>query len=210
MKDFTKANNEIKKVCDYIKEHEKMFDMMDLKLHDVSFYQWENELDNELFYDFCDCSYNWMLEYFTENNITFNPSYIGRTSKFYLDKRITFSCRFPYEPDYQSIIYDLLDDMGYCDCIPDITTDCKIDINDPYINDCEANIDYIENDLYNDFIKSCEDVKKVYEYIKDFKDNQVEYFKDFIECNYTFDELKKGATAAETVLNNLDVYGIAI
>lgn len=37
--------------------------------------------------------------------------------------------------------------------------------------------------MYNDFMKEIEDVKKVYKYIKDTKDNQVEYFKEFLEWN---------------------------
>ena len=41
----------------------------------------------------------------------------------------------------------------------------------------------IVDEMYNDFMKEIEDVKKVYEYIKDTKDNQVEYFKEFLEWN---------------------------
>ena len=35
--------------------------------------------------------------------------------------------------------------------------------------------------MYDDFIKEITDVKKVYEYIKDIKENQVEYFKKYLE-----------------------------
>lgn len=220
-----RANKQLKKVMRFLQENEKAFSMLDLKLHDVSYYcyshmfadfpeLYENDQDS-YFYDFCECEYDCMIEYFEENDIAYNPEYIGRTSSFYLSKYISFSCRCPYGIDFQQSIYDLLYENGYtCDCMPEITENGLIDTTDEYIKDCYENIDYIASgDFFKDVKKQLSDCIKAYEYIADFKNNQVEYFKDFcdneMQCRIDND-ITDGMTAAELILANLDFYGVAI
>ena len=50
-----------------------------------------------------------------------------------------------------------------------------------WIEELKPALLYIVDEMYDDFMKEIEDVKKVYEYIKDTKDNQVEYFKEYLE-----------------------------
>lgn len=224
-----KANKQLKKVMRFLQENEKVFSMMDLKLHDVSYYCFTDftkdfptlyKESQEMYYDdifssFCNYEYDCMIEYFGENDIAYNPEYIGRTSKFYLSKYVSISCRCPYSIDFQQSIYDLLYENGYtCDCMPDITENGLIDITDKYINDCYTNIDYIASgDFFKDVKKQLSDCIKAYEYIADFKNNQVEYFKDFcnneMQCRLDND-ITDGLTAAELILDNLDFYGVAI
>lgn len=220
-----KANKQLKKVMRFLQENEKAFSMLDLKLHDVSYYcyshmfadfpeLYENDQDS-YFYDFCECEYDCMIEYFKENNIEYKPQYIGRTSSFYLSDCVDCQCHRPYRIDFQQTIYNLLNENGYtCDCMPDITENGLIDTSDKYLKDCYANIDYIASgEFYKDVIKQLDDCIKAYNYIKSFKDNQVNIFKEYLQAQQEFSDYMdnlQGLTAAEIVLNNLDIYGNAI
>ena len=51
--------------------------------------------------------------------------------------------------------------------------------------------------MYDDFMKEIEDIIKVYEYIKDTKDNQVEYFKEYLEWNEADLQYEKDKENAE-------------
>lgn len=67
-----KANEQCKRIKDYIAENEGMFDSMDLKLHDASFYEYRNMekefplcyadneecSENSYFYRFCNSTYD--------------------------------------------------------------------------------------------------------------------------------------------------------
>lgn len=50
-----------------------------------------------------------------------------------------------------------------------------------WTEEVKPSLQYIIDEMYDDFIKEITDVKKVYEYIKDIKENQVEYFKKYLE-----------------------------
>ena len=126
---LVKANEEVKKVVEYLKENEDMFDMMDLKLHDASFYDYEKEFplcyesdenntDGETnFYFFCEDNYNMFVEDLKENfNIDFEKirKQVGRTSKFYLADWIeTTHCRLNIENTIDTLLYN----YGISDCI---------------------------------------------------------------------------------------------
>ena len=190
---LVKANEEVKKVADYLKENEDMFDMMDLKLHDASFYDYEKEFplcykDDEEntngynnFYYFCEDNYNMFVEDLKENfNIDFEKmkKQVGRTSKFYLADWIeTTHCRLNVKDTIESLL---------CDCATlnytNITDDFKIVPYGEYTEEDEEVIDELEeiSRFYDWFIEKIEDMKTVYDMIKNFKDNQVEYFKDYL------------------------------
>ena len=184
-----KANENLNRAMKIIKDNQAAFESMDLKLHDTSYYSWseagtdfpEIEEDmNDLFYDFCDISYHFMVEDFNESGYEWEKrQYIGRTSSFYLSGYQIRGYRTETE-DIDSILSEVLEKYGWYDSIPDIE-DGKIVIDD-YIEDSKANIEYIASEEFiQDFNKEISGILKMYEYIKDFKDNQIEYFKEYLQ-----------------------------
>lgn len=203
-----KANEQIKEVCDWLKEHEEAFHYLDLKLHDVYYYCYsEMEKDFPLcyamdngdsnytesyFYMFCEASYNQMTDYFAEEKIEFIRRQLGRTSSFYLyDGKIveinTCGRRY-YGIDFSQTLYNAMYEL-YCSSVyldfddnGEINTECiECEDEEEFIDYYKPELEYIINDLYEDFTKHFEDTLKVYDYIKDFKENQVEYFKEWLQ-----------------------------
>jgi hypothetical protein len=183
-----KANENLKRAIEVIKNNHAAFESIDLKLHYTSYYSWRDaETDfpeieedmNDLFYDFCDVSYMFMEEDFKENGYEWEKrQYIGRTSSFYLSGYQIRGYRTETE-DIDDILYNIIEQVGYPD-IPDIE-DGQIVIND-YTEDCIDNLEYISSEEFiQDFNKEISGILKMYEYIKDFKDNQVEYFKEYLQ-----------------------------
>jgi len=191
---LVKANEEVKKVVEYLRENEEMFDMMDLKLHEASFYDYskdfplcyksdeKNTTGYTNFYYFCEDNYDMFIEDLKESfNIDFGKirKQVGRTSKFYLADFVeTTHCKI----DIKDTLNNLL-----CDCATlnytDITDDFEIV---PYGNcteDDEEVLDELEeiSGFYDWFIDKIEDMKTVYDIISDFKENQVKYYKEFLE-----------------------------
>jgi hypothetical protein len=183
-----KANENLKRAIEVIKNNQAAFESMDLKLHDVSYYTWKSaETDfpeieedmNDLFYDFCDISYHLMEEDFNMFGYEWEKrQYIGRTSSFYLSGYQIRGYR-TVTGDIDYILYNIIEKIGY-PYIPDIEVG-QIVI-DEYIEGCIANIEYIGSEEFiQDFNKEISGILKMYEYIKDFKDNQVEYFKEYLQ-----------------------------
>lgn len=202
---IAKANEEIKKVADYLKEHEEAFQSMNLKLYDAFYYFMSDEMKKEFplaysdnegrnecddFYFFCEDSYNMFKEDLEMNfGIDFSEmqNYIGRTSSFYLhDSSIVEleNNNHKYEgiyfdgTIYQAIDYYFNNEYGNYIGIKD----CKVIVDNDNLENCEEEIDYIINNLYNDVLNYCKDIITVYEIIKNFKNNQVKYFKEYLEC----------------------------
>lgn len=197
---ISKANAELKRLMDWFEEHKKAFDYLDLKLHDVSYYNWDKAKEefpivfeeykaDDLFYWFCEDSYENMREYFREEGITYKTKQLGRTSSFYLHdcELVEFTGRYRDEFNWEYMLYNLINHYGYCDTVPDITQDGKIDENDQYLEDCETNLKYIATEMYDEITKAFGDTVKCYEYIRDFKEHQVEYYKE--ELEYRQDEI---------------------
>lgn len=187
---------ELDKCFKLLKDNEEKWNCyMDLKLHyastenvDFEHYDakitFDNEVQSRWFYTFCDD----MLEQFlndlmTVKGIDFNElkDNIGRTSSFYLGKlhnteKDKYSCALT-EASYEFNITNL------------------------EFNEDENGIHFIDNDLseyediedavngmlalvetmYDDLKDKLDEIIYVYDYIKDFKDNQVEYFKDYVK-----------------------------
>ena len=57
----------------------------------------------------------------------------------------------------------------------------EVYIEEEFMNDQDFN--YMINE-YEDFLDTIEEIYDVYEYIKDFKENQVQYFEDWYENFY--------------------------
>lgn len=187
---------ELDKCFKLLKDNEEKWNCyMDLKLHyasteDISFehnhatISFDNEAQNDWFNCFCEDSYNLFLEDIKESKgIDFNElrDNIGRTSSFYLGKlhnteKDKYSCALT-EASYEFNITNL------------------------EFNEDENGIHFIDNDLsgyedvedavngmlalvetmYDDLKDKLDEIIYVYDYIKDFKDNQVEYFKDYVK-----------------------------
>ena len=199
------ANKVLKKLKDYIEEHNDMFGYMDLKLHDVSFYCYK-DLENDfplvaerggdnIFYDFCKESYNDFVNCWCDcEGINFKKMrrFLGRTSKFYLTE-------WDNDDTIDTIVQQIID--KYASCYASCYSDIYIDFNCQYFidTDCiidedakdniEEDLNFIIEDLWKDFYSDIKDVEKVYKYITDFKKNQVEYFKEWLQnLNDYFEE----------------------
>lgn len=195
-----KANGELKKVLDFIEKNIDAFSPMDLKLHEASFYDYSKDFPlcaekKDLFYNFCDIEYRMFEEWCKEEGIDFDKmiNNIGRTSSFYLHK---FN-----DSNMDYVLYNIINEYGcwwYCEYFSienGIIVDADIaDYEDETI---EA-IEYLANELYDDFVNGCDDMLKVYSYIKDFKDNQVDNFKLYLEDeSYLLADLKDEEEAKE-------------
>lgn len=79
-KEIINANKQCNRIKNYIKEHEDMFNAMDLKLHDASYYECEDmkndfplcyadnkdPIESSYFYMFCDSTYNQFMDWCEE------------------------------------------------------------------------------------------------------------------------------------------------
>ncbi len=183
----TLCEKEIARTIALLKDNEEKWnEYMDLKLHDcASIYNLEIEENGlsitvndvyETFFDtFCEIHYQQFLDDCSIEGIDFNKlrDNIGRTSKFYLGNL--------HGNDYISILQDFSCTLGQS----------MIQFNpntyEIYFED-ENNIDesivtemlYVIHDTYAEIEYALADIITVYNLIKDFKDNQVEIYKDFI------------------------------
>lgn len=186
---------ELNKCFKLLKDNEEKWnDYMDLKLHyastaDVNFehnganISFDNEAQNDWFNFFCEDSYNWFIEDIKEaKGIDFNElrDNVGRTSSFYLgrlhnNEKDKYSCALA-EASYEFSMTNL------------------------EFNEDENGIHFIDNDLsgyedvedavngmlalvetmYDDLKDKLDEIICVYDYIKDFKDGQVEFFRDYV------------------------------
>ena len=166
----------------------------DLKLHDVSYYIGEKlgevdglsnekyiELYSHIFDLFCEENYNMFVE--DEKNYNIKRVYLGHTSKFYIESNDSeiVSCYY-YPSDYREE-YDLkekktmlLDEFLYI----------KLNTDEEYLKEeysTKEDFIYMLNE-YKDFLDTIEEIYEGYEYIRDFKENQVDIFKDWYDDVY--------------------------
>lgn len=191
------ANQEIQKVVDFLKENNKAFEYMDLKLHDVSYYCYTKfSTDFPLLTDetdwfsmFCDDQYRMFEEDLQGNQgIDFDDMrcQLGRTSSFYLHDRNVIDIdvnSFNLKNTIYNIMYE---NYGYLTGAESYLLESGIiDENMMFavdeIEEIEEEIDYIYTNLYNDTVDYCKDIITVYTALKDFKENQVEVFKEYLQ-----------------------------
>lgn len=207
------ANEQITKVKDYVVKNSDALDYMNLKLHDAQSYKWSKDAEekfpllfntdelDDLFDAFCEDSYDIFIEDLMEcHGIDFKSmkNQLGRTSSFYLHDRDLFyrgtNCN---RGDFDNYIGQIMNEFyGYNIGIEDFMNDNETINSDKLMNNKEVDksiideeLDYIINDMYNDIEKYLNDIITVYEIIKNFKANQVEYFKEFLE--YYEEELQE-------------------
>ena len=169
----------------------KVFDLYDLKLHEVACLK---NCDDDDFYDFC-------CEAFTEysefsNELYCVDKYIGKTSSFIIatdDSSIDPDATYlSYTEKIELLVNEFLDkyltwelqvenlSITYFKDQVTFNFDFIHDIDDK--NDYDEYTDYfnrVEKDLIEFIEYNITNVLKVQEYINDFKKNQVEYFNDF-------------------------------
>lgn len=179
-----RANKVYGDVKKWVLDNIDMFSMMDLKLHNACYYAFD-EMKNDFpfcnennmfhFYEFCEQSYDTFIEYLSEEGIDFNKTIhrVGMTSKFYLTE---------IEDSYaDNIMLDLMDyffndeDIIYLNILNGHITYNK-EYGDDSVNDLEYFVEYFM-EFVDGFLN---DAYKIYNYIKDFKENQIEYFKDWL------------------------------
>ncbi len=220
---INKANAELIRIKAYFENNKEAFEPMDLKLHDASYYACSkaeedfpllkaNEYDfNDAFYDFCEINYDQMVEDFNYHGYDWNKrKQLGRTSSFWLhDNSIIDMDRRKADDRYiwKTTFAGLIDKFGWNDCCPDFTEEGLIDTNDQYLPDCEANLDYIANEFYDDIVKEFDGVIKMYDYISDFKANQVKYFKEYLQ--YEQDDLEYNTEQKTERALNIWLNGVA-
>lgn len=192
-----KANKEIKKVHDYILSlQDSLLNPVNLKLYDAFF----NADDLDKFYFFCEISFNDFREIIKDatNTDFYNlVHYIGRTSSFYCltddlyNNIITERDKIILSDTTYNFMYDLYNNHytnlnfsknGLIDAIELIDDIQKYELNIDAVAD---ELDFI---ISGDFLKEIKATFKdcifVYDTIKDFKENQTEYYQDFITANH--------------------------
>lgn len=187
---------ELDKCFKLLKDNEEKWNnYMDLKLRyastenvDFEHYDakitFDNEVQSRWFYTFCDDMYEQFLnDLMTVRGIDFKDlkDSLGRTSSFYLGK-----------------LHNNEKDK-YCCALTEASY--EFNITNLKFNEDENGIHFIDNDLsgyediedavngmlalietmYDDLKDNLDEIIYVYDYIKDFKDNQVEYFKDYVK-----------------------------
>ena len=198
------AKKALTDILNYINENrDALTNYTDLKLHDVSFYCYREmatdfplcyaaDVQNSVcnfFYTFCEYSFDDFNEYLRDNGIDFYKTvdYIGRTSKFY--------CYAGHDNDAETMINDF------------ICNDYIFEIENGHFsffngfNETIADLKYFAANALNDFKAKTADAIKIYEYIKDFKENQIDYFKDFLEF---YENEIQAENDAETAKYNAD------
>ncbi len=196
-----KADEKNGEMIAYLKENENAFDMMDLKLHNASTYeymdmesdfpavyaQYEGEAETSPFYQFCDQTYDQFEEWLKEQKIDWNKMRhsVGRTSSFYLHDEGNFVClnRRDYTIDVPATLGCITDSLGYSYDSIRYMENGKIDrdyIKEDYPNGLDDLLYIASGQMSKETLDKLKDVIEVYDYIKDIKEHQVEYFKDWL------------------------------
>ena len=188
------CEKEIQRAITLLKDNEEKWnEYMDLKLHDcASIDSIEIKKDGlsitvnnvyETFFDiFCEESYQQFLEDCRiERGIDFNElrDYVGRTSKFYLGNlhdNDYISILQEYSYDFNASSFEVKYDNVTGKYIIKFTDDDNIE------ESVVAEMLQVSKSIYNDINNALVDIISVYQFIDDFKNKQVELYKNFIEC----------------------------
>ena len=192
-----KANKELKKVHDFILSlNNTLLNPVNLKLYDAFF----NADDLDKFYFFCEISFDDFREIIKDatNTDFYNlVHYIGRTSSFYCltddlyNSIITDRNGVILSDTIYNLFYDLygwsnillnFDKNGYIDA-GQLCDDVFVYDTDKHDTTCQLDF-IISGDFLKEIKAAFNDCIFVYDTIKDFKENQTEYYQDFITANY--------------------------
>ena len=206
-----RANISMRHVALYLKHNKEAFAYMDLKLHDVAFYCGSEDMDKQyplvtsniesylLFDDFCNLSYEMFVENLKEIHcVNFEKMirHLGHTSQFTLHDREIIEL-VKGDIDISTTMYNFLEEEIAFPVI-DVTDNNLIEYSpDVNISELLDQLEYIENNLYNDVKNYCKDIIKVYSLIDEFKGNQVTCFKEYLENEEVWLQDKKEKAEAE-------------
>lgn len=173
---------------------EALFDLYDLKLHEVASI---NNLNEDIFEFMCQSEYYNFKEYLEENNCI--TEYVGRTSSFWVLSEYSRIGKFDlsdtlvYGLNYkiEVLVNAFLDEY--------ISNSLEININKDFTftyNDCITDIDCYDTEGLEELLNCLENCEKdleefieynvikpleVIEYISDFKVNQVSIYNEYAE-----------------------------
>lgn len=190
---------ELDKCFKLLKDNEEKWNnYMDLKLHyastenvDFEHYDakitFDNEVQSRWFYTFCDDMYEQFLnDLMTVKGIDFKElrDNVGTTSSFYLGKlhnneKDKYCCALT-EASYEFATY-YGNELIFSENENGIYLTISDDIADERIEEAVNDMLEMTEVIYSDLKDKLDEIIYVYDYIKDFKDNQVEYFKDYVK-----------------------------
>ena len=165
-----------------------------LKLHDIAFNANTDDYNNH-FEIFCMNNYDLFEEIEGENNT--KREYVGNTSAFYIvSDGYSGIGDYYYMSDYNNVSdfrkkIMLINEFLYNNCnyitLDDEMSEFDDNIRDLYdnCNDTEI-IEYITQEIKNTLIDDLKDINKTYDYINNFKANQLEYWNE--EVSYWNEE----------------------
>lgn len=206
-----KANEQIQRIKEWYEEHESAFEYMDLKLHDVSYYCcskmvtefplcYANDRNDEYsyFYLFCDDEYRCMNEFLADNHkIKFNDFWhqLGRTSSFYLHNQDVFKFerhQINWYWTMNGIVseiygtyygnYTEFDENGDVNLAGSLAyIEANYSDKEGAMESLKNELEWLATEMFDDVQEYFADMFVVYDYIKNFKENQVEYFKEWLQ-----------------------------
>lgn len=183
-----------------IQKHTEGLTHTDLKLHKVAYYIGHNEIETDAFQSFCDVEYDYFNDWLQENNL--KTEQIGDTSQFYF-----YSDESPYN-FYDFDIYDVIEDSNIFDTLGygleseletlftsesmyqafyDFENYGRYDLSDSEdLDNLETELDnsiYELEEYLQAYCVQVRAIKRAYKWLENYKANQVENFKDFVENN---------------------------
>ena len=195
------------KITDYVNQHSEILSYTDDKLHSL-FYEFD-DIDDM----FLQVSWEDFEEYCKENDIEIDPIRSSSSKFYLNDEDSVITTIRKYADEYSCTYLDMVDaldelllDVPYYISMNDLRTDEAFndylmntvmdeydtdgtieDIQEAVTDICNSEplIYSIEQEAYcSDYIiKKLESVVAAYEYVQSFKDNAVDYYKDWIENN---------------------------
>ena len=192
---FNNSVKEISKDKKLIKGIERLGEYTDLKLYDICCeFEFETEEDYRKFETFCSYSFEDFSEFLDKKNL--KMEHIGRTSTFRLiDKKSKLSYYYGQEWEDKTlqdkVIMLLQEFLSYNNIniqveeklykLYDITYDDIDDFDYHYDMTRNSDSDFIKD--FKNFIKyEVEYLEEGYNYIEDFKKNQIDYYKEFLQA----------------------------
>ena len=157
-----------------------------LKLYDANYLACKiaeesgNEEAFEAFNNFCQESFDTFMEDSESPMRGLKIKHIGRTSSFRIDTEDGLFGRAYYYDDYNNASKEEKKQMLYEEFLYIQNTD-ESDFEEMDKDEIELLIEEMK-----DYVASFDDIIKAYDEIEDFKKNQVEYFKEYIE-DYDYD-----------------------
>lgn len=174
------------------------------------------------FYLFCESQYDMFVEDLKENcKIDFEKNHhfqLGRTSSFYLHNQNIFQFD-SFQINWYWTMNQILSEIyvTYCGNYTEFNKDGSVNLDgsikyiEEHYQDTEGAYENLRNELewlatemYDDVVEFFEDMLTVYDYISDFKKDQVEIFKEWLQYyEDEFAEEKRKEEEYETTRQNL-------